>query len=329
MTAVSRTLVSVLASLLVSLPFLTAESLAAQEERGTVKADSLPVYSEMSSDNDPVTTLSHGASVRITLSVTNGGGSWCSVASIDTSEKLGYVRCEGLDRQNAPSTAASGAGALSTSPALSHPPSREQKAWAIAASAILATHNHEPLTVLPSGGNPQGTRKLLRDWWGISSRDELLSALSWIEQGGHRQLFTALGERTAKASPEQLKEALTHLDAEKANSVRVAHRYYEKFGTQSITGWDYARYINLCRWGISAGYISEDESWPRVMYAASVLHQSFASWRDFSENYLVGREFWSLRQTNIDGAAMRNISQRLLSDPSSPWNRLPWSLPLN
>jgi len=313
----------------VSLPFFTAASLAAQEERGTVKADSLPVYSEMSSDNDPVTTLPHGTSVRITLSITNGGGSWCSVSSIDTSEKLGYVRCDGLDRQNAPSTAASGGGVLSPSPTLSHPPSREQKAWAIAASAILGTHNHEPLTTLASGGNAQGTRKMIRDWWGISSRDDLLAALSWIEQGGHRSLFTALGEGTAKASPEQLKEGLAHLDAEKANSVRVAHRYYEKFSTQSIIGWDFARYINLCRWGITAGYLSEDEAWPRVMYAASVLQQTFSSWRDFSENYLVGREFWSLRQTNIDGAAMHSISQRLLNDPSSPWNRLPWSLPLN
>ena len=310
------------------LPFQTCVSAAAQEQRGIVKSDSLQVYSQMSRDSEQVTTLARGTSVRIALSITNGEGSWCSVSNVDTSEKLGYVRCDGLERQNAPSTAVSGSGALSMSSGTFHPPTREQKAWAIAASAILASFNHEPLNTLPSNGSAPATRKLLRDWWGISNRDDLLGALSWIEQGGHRQLFSELGSRTAQASPEQLKEALTHLNSENANSVRVAHRYYGKFGSQSIAGWDYGRYINLCRWGVTAGYLSEDEAWQHAMYAASVLQQTFGSWREFGENYLVGREFWSLRQTTIDGNAMKGVYQRLLNDPASPWNRIPWNLPL-
>ena len=310
------------------LSFIAGSTCAsAQVQRGTVKVDSLSVYSEVSADNDPVSTLARGASVRITLSITNGEGSWCSVSKVDTSEKLGYVHCDGLDRENAPSTAASGIGTAPSFPSAS-PPSRAQKSWAIAASAILATFNREPLGTLSSGGDPQRTKKLLRDWWGISSRDELLGALSWIEQGGHRQLFSALGARTAAASPEELKAALSHFNAENANSVRVAHRYYGKYSNQSITGWDYGRYINLCRWAVSAGYLSEEEAWPRVMYAAAVLQQNFGSWSEFGENYLVGREFWSLHQTGVDGQAMRAVYQRLLSDPGSPWNRIPWNLPL-
>jgi hypothetical protein len=318
----------VLTSLVASLTFAMSLSLSAQEQRGTVKADSLQVYSEMSTQSDAVSTLPHGASVRIAMSVTNDEGSWCSVSKLDTSEKLGYVRCDGLDRQNAPSTAATGGGAIPMSSAAFHHPTRDQKAWAIAASAILASFNRESLNSLPSGGNAQSARKLLRDWWSISNRDDLLGALSWIEQGGHRQLFSELGLRTAKASSEQIRQALTHLNPEQANSVRVAHRYYDQFGTQSIAGWDFARYINLCRWGVTAGYLSEDEAWPRVMYAASTLQQTFGSWRDFGENYLVGREFWSLRQTTIDGRAMRSVCQRLLSDRESPWSRIPWNTPL-
>jgi hypothetical protein len=325
MIALSRTGVFAFACALLAF----AASIAAQEQRGTVKVDSLDVYSQMSSDSDAISTLARGTSVRITLSITNGEGSWCSISKIDTSEKLGFVHCDGLDRENTPSTAASAGGTGSASPSFaSQPPSRAQKAWAIAASAILATFNRESPGTLSSGGDPAGTRKLLHDAWGISSRNDLLGALAWIEQGGHRQLFSELGARTSKASPEQLKDALSRLNSENANSVRVAHRYYEKFGTQSITAWDFARYINLCRWGIAAGYISEDEAWPRVMYAAGILQQTFGSWSEFGQNYLVGREFWSLHQTGIDGQAMRAICQRLLSDPGSPWNRIPWSLPL-
>lgn len=327
MITLSRTVVSILASVLFILLF--AASASSQEERGTVKVDSLNVYSEMSADNDAVTTLTRGTVVRITISITNGEGSWCGVSKIGSSEKLGFVHCDGLDRENAPSTAASGGGAGAATPfAASHTPSWAQKEWALAASAILATFNREPLGTLSSGGDPQRTKRLIRDSWGVANRDDLLGALSWIEQGGHRQIFSELGARTEKASPEQLKDALSRLDSEKANSVRVAHRYYEKFGMQSITAWDYARYINLCRWGVSAGYITESEAWPRVMYATVLLQQTFGSWREFEENYLVGREFWSLRQTVIDGQAMRAIGTRLLNDPGSPWNRIPWSLPL-
>lgn len=163
MITASRAVMQFLIPVVAFLPFQTCASAAAQEQRGTVKADSLQVYSQMSADSEQLTTLPRGTSIRIALSITNGEGSWCSVSNVDTSEKLGYVRCNGLERQNAPSTAVSGGGALSMSSAISHPPTREQKAWAIAASAILASFNHEPLNTLPSSGNAPATRKLLRD----------------------------------------------------------------------------------------------------------------------------------------------------------------------
>lgn len=329
MTLRLPTSLSVSAHRLILLCFLIPGSMWAQDERGTVKADSLQVYSKMTADSDVVATLTQGTSVRITLSVTNGEGSWCSISKVDTTEKLGFVHCDELERVNAPSTAAAGGGPAVSAPSLaSRPVSRAQKAWAIAASAILATFNREPLGTLSSGGDPQASKRLLRNAWGISSHNDLVGALAWIEQGGHRQLFTALGARSSSATPQALKEVESRLNSEDANSLRVAHAYYQKFGAQSITAWDYARYINLCRWGVAAGYMSEDEAWPRVMYAAGILQQTFGSWREFGENYLVGREFWSLRQTRIDGQAMQAVYTRLLSDPGSPWNRIPWSLPL-
>ena len=305
----------------------------AQEQRATVKAAPLTVYAEMSADSDAVTTLAPGTSVQITFSVTNSDGTWCKVSSAGSAEKLGYVRCAGLDRQNAPNTAAAGAGGALSAPANqgleNRSPSRAQQRWALAASAILSTFNREPLDTLSSGGSAMKQKVLLQNWWGISNRDELLEALDWIDRGGHRQLFSALGARTASLSPEQLTAVVSHFNAEDANSVMVAHRYYEKYAAQSIAAWDYARYINLCRWGVAAGYLSEDEAWPRAMHAALILQQTFTSWSEFGENYLVGREFWSLRQTKIDGQAMQAIYQRLLNDSGSPWNRIQWDLPLS
>ena len=317
-----------LCSILVGL----SPSILAQEETGTVKANSLPVYAQMSAESEVVSTLARGKSVRVTLSVTNGDGMWCSVSDLDSSAKLGFVHCEGLDRRNAPSTAAAGTGAFPSFPfdagTSNQRPSRAQQRWAIAASAILSRADHEHLEDLPADDSVLELKRLLQDSWGISSHDQLLEALIWIDQGGHRQSFSRLGESTANLSPTELATIVSHLDSEKANSVTMAHRYYAKYSAQSITAWDYARYINLCRWSVAAGYISEDEAWPRVMHAAQILQQTFSSWKEFGANYLIGREFWSLRQTKIDGQTMQSIYQGLLRDPSSAWNRIPWDLPL-
>src|SRR5947207_12416749 len=67
-------------------------SISAQEQHGTVKVDSLQVYSGMSAHSDNVATLTRGTSVRIGFSVTNEEGRWCGISRVDTSEKLGYVR---------------------------------------------------------------------------------------------------------------------------------------------------------------------------------------------------------------------------------------------
>lgn len=308
---------------------ITAPGQMSAQQRGVVKDDSLRVYSQMSANGDVVTTLVHGTVVRITLSVSSEEGSWCSISKADTSEKLGYVRCDGLERQHDPNAAQTALGTEGgTPPFTGQAFSHAQKHWAIATSAILATFNHESLDTLSSGGNILGTKLILQNAWSVSNRDDLLNTLEWIDQGGHRQLFSALGARASKASPEQLKEVLSHLDLEDANSVRVASRYYSKYGEQSIAAWDYARYINLCRWGVDVGYISEQEAWPRVMHAAEILQHTFNSWSEFGENYLVGREFWSLRQTKIDGQQMRTIYRGLLDNAASPWNRISWSLPL-
>ena len=128
--------------------------------------------------------------------------------------------------------------------------------------------------------------------------------------------------------PEEFDKLLTHADAENANSLRIARRYYRKLGEQSLVAWDYARYISLCREGYSVGYLSEDEAWQRIIYAARILQRTFGSWQELGENYLIGREFWSLAQTQKDGQAMRTIYSRLLSNSNSPWNRIPWALDL-
>lgn len=332
MPACQRSQIFALLVLSTLLPVIAPNSIRAQGVQTTVKSAPLTVYADMSKDSDVVTTLAPGKSVQVTFSVTNGDGAWCSVSDVSTAKKLGYVRCDGLGRQQFSGTAETGSGAALSAPVYpsltNGAPSRTQQHWAIATTAMLAAIDYEGVDTLSSGGSGIGVRNLLQNSWGISNGEELLQTLQAIEQGGHRRTFSALGARTANLSSDQLAAIVNQLSSEDANSVMVAHRYYEKYASQSITAWDYVRYISLCRWGVAAGYISAEDAWPRVMYAAQILQQTFTSWRELGENYLVGREFWSLRQTKIDGEQMRAIYEKLLSDPGSSWNRIPWSLPL-
>jgi hypothetical protein len=64
------------------------------------------------------------------------------------------------------------------------------------------------------------------------------------------------------------------------------------------------------------------------MPAARRHQEAFTSWERLQNDYLIGREFWSLQQTNKDGGRFRAISQRFLQDPNSPWNVNPWNLNL-
>lgn len=314
-------------ALLVLITLLIPTFLRAQSGHASVQSSSLNVYAEMSADSDVIASLAPWKSVEIAFSVATADGFWCGVSGFDSSGNLGFVRCDRLNRRVlVPTALAPAKGALASVAHSATPASlRAQRDWAIATTALLATFNHEGVSTLSSGGSVIGVRRLLQDSWDVSSRDELLRTLEWIDQSGHRQLFSELGARAANLSPDQLQAVLHQMNAQDANSILVARRYYSKYSAQSLTGWDYMRYISLCRWGVAAGYISEEDAWPRVMHAAQILQQSFPSWRDLGENYLVGRQFWSLRQTRVDGDEMRVIYANLLRDPNSAWNRIPWN----
>lgn len=90
--------------------------------------------------------------------------------------------------------------------------SREQKIWALAASAMLAENNKEPHVLLGrerTEGNIQANRRLLDQAWGIGGRRDLLETLDWIEQGGHRAEFDKLGSQINRMDEDQYQAVST------------------------------------------------------------------------------------------------------------------------
>jgi hypothetical protein len=217
---------------------------------------------------------------------------------------------------------------------ISPEPTDKQKLWALATAAILTRHNHGNLNILggmePTPENAKAERELLAKWWGVNNRKDLLDTLEWIEGGGHRKDFDKFSRFASSASSQDVTELRCRIgnDEEGQNKLEIALKYYRKFGKKSIFGWDFGRYVSLCGWGYVVGYLSEEEAWQKIMPVAIRIQKTFVSWDDFGENYIVGREFWSLEQTKATGHGMRSSLQFLLTNPQSPWRQLPWDLDL-
>jgi hypothetical protein len=207
--------------------------------------------------------------------------------------------------------------------------------WALATTAIIFEvnrHRHDLLsgTVATPGGEEIG-KHVLSQWWGISNHDELLGMLGWLQFEGHRADFDQLGRRVDALSEREFRsiEAAADSNPQAANQLDIARKNHRALGQKGILAWDLVRYIALCRWGYLAGYLSDAEAWTHIMPAALRLQQSFTSWQDLQSDYLIGREYWSVQQTENNGARYRAIYERFLQDPNSPWNTNPWTMDLN
>jgi hypothetical protein len=179
-----------------------------------------------------------------------------------------------------------------------------------------------------NAGDGEDARRLLRDWWGVTDRQSLLDSLEWIEKSGHRQGFELAGQRLAALTPEKRQAFVAERRSDPWFSQRmlVVQVHYARLGAKSIVGWDFSRYISVCRWGYAAGYLTEPAAWARIIPAARIIRHTFSSWREVGENYLIGRQYWSPEQHAQNGQLYREALERLLTDPASPWIRVPWDV---
>ncbi len=166
-------------------------------------------------------------------------------------------------------------------------------------------------------------------WWDINSREDLLKQLEWIDSGGHRAEFDAAARMVNNPRfPEliaQMKNPAERKIAEERTAFVRQHSRLLK--GKSLIGWDYCRYINICRTGVLCSYLTEQEAWNKIMPVARLLQSTFTSWNELGTNYLVGRKFWQPNQ-EAEKDFERNYDF-LINDPSSPWVKIPWNTNLS
>jgi hypothetical protein len=211
-------------------------------------------------------------------------------------------------------------------------PTQEQKHWALATTAVLTEFNQERHDILgcgePSEEGAITQKQILSDWWGVDCRDDLFFVLDWLEQVGHRKRFEKMGQYMMTLQEEEFRSMQGALVEEDSSSWEIVLKYWFWLGEKSLIGWDFCRYIHLCRKGYYLGYLNEHEAWRLIMPKARLLQETFDSWKDLGENYLIGREFWSLERTKASGWYFYQAFENLLEDPQSPWNTIAWELDL-
>jgi TPR repeat protein len=211
-------------------------------------------------------------------------------------------------------------------------PTAKQRQWALATSAVLTEANNYCHFILEETQLKNGRgAKIMREGWGIRNRADLLRTLKRLEEGGHRKNYDeyvhALQERGELEPPSDTRYAadLCALDDSEERTLAVVKIIHKRFGTKGLAGWDFSRYVSLCRWGAHAGYLTEEEAWKKIMPVARLIQSTFSSWEELGYNYRLGRIFWApMHEEDYILVALRKLRNKT----TSPWVALPWNVNL-
>jgi len=203
-----------------------------------------------------------------------------------------------------------------------------QKQWTLTTTSLLTEINrrsHFILTEYTATNSDEVAS--LRKWWNINNRHDLLKTLQWIEEGGHRKSYDdcvkTLREHGQLTPPPETFYAVdvSMIPNRQERTLAVVRIIHARFDKKGLVGWDFSRYVSLCRWGAHAGYLTEEEAWKKIMPAARLLQSTFQSWEELAYNYRLGRLYWSPMK---DETKLINAQDKLRTAYYSPWAGLPW-----
>ncbi len=105
----------------------------------------------------------------------------------------------------------------------------------------------------------------------------------------------------------------------------------------NLAVWDAGRLINVCRWCVDLGWVSEAEMIALCLPVAQAVQQSYGSWKMLADAYIVASMIWGAEQfggsddqddlTERLNSFMRTY-RMLAADPTSPFLTVPWNTPL-
>jgi hypothetical protein len=175
--------------------------------------------------------------------------------------------------------------------------------WALALTGFLTIANSDQHDLLGFDDINENNRnkylELLRRDWGVNSREELLETIQRTESDGHAAALRSIKQIIQETLNEQGEFSIVtvynkyHLSSRYYNYLKFTVTNWNRFSNRTILAWDLGRSIALCRWGYNVGFLTEEESWEKIMELARRIQAIYQSWEEFGYDYYMGRIFWA------------------------------------
>jgi hypothetical protein len=179
----------------------------------------------------------------------------------------------------------------------------KNKLWALALTGFLTVVNNDQHDVLGfndiNENNRQRYLEVLKRDWNVNNREELLETIQKTENEGHAASLKYIKEIIQETLNENGEFTIVtvynkyHLSSRYYNYLKFTVINWNRFGNRTILSWDLGRAIALCRWGYSAGFLTEEEAWEKIMGLAKKIQSLYQSWEEFGYDYYMGRVFWA------------------------------------
>ncbi|MBK9991145.1 MAG: DUF1266 domain-containing protein [Verrucomicrobia bacterium] len=212
---------------------------------------------------------------------------------------------------------------------------------AISCGALLTVINKSTLNTLATGLSKDEAEALLSRDWEINSRGDLVDTIDWLSSSGHRRTCEPVWQQLAKHPQsrwenraEKILEALDfeaddlpaaeeHIDnIVETFPLVIKHIPVDSKASVSLFAWDACRAINLYRWGVDVGLVTEAGATQNILKIAELLYEEYDSWVELSTAYIIGTAMWSGNTEMVNDAL--HAHYLLTTNPQSPWQLIDW-----
>src|SRR5579859_2769416 len=170
-------------------------------------------------------------------------------------------------------------------------PLAPEQQWVLSATAILTVLTRRAPRHDCLGGAPkdapdaeQTAKAILKNSWGIETREKLESMIEWLGSTGHSADYQKVAAALPSTTPQQ---------RQGDPKLAFAAQYGAQLGQRGLMAWDLGRLFAIAGWGYLAGFCSDVEAWGVSMPAAQRLRSAYGSWEEFGQHYRLGCMFWS------------------------------------
>ena len=216
--------------------------------------------------------------------------------------------------------------------------------WAAAVAAPFRVALAEPWDVVARPSLRRRYRHMLEEQWGVTDRESLLAAVDRLQEqlrtGPKLDLVVNLRAGIARSRlPREQGGAdtgaqvrLTDEQVERLRSVIDVPDADETVIIGAYQWWKSVHMIRMVCGGASLDWLSPVETQTSLRRVATDLQRRYSSWAQLAMAFHAGYLLWPEKGVLGDHCGEDRVWTALgllTEDPRSPWNLLPWDMPLD